>query len=131
MITEINPEINMGFLPIPVSNDDSADRLPVGVPNNWVLNKNSEHLEEAKTFLNWMVSSETGKRYITEEFAFIPAFDNIEPNGLGDLGESILEYSKAENDSLDLVQMAGWSKQRVCCDNPGVCRWKNRLRHCT
>lgn len=96
MITEINPDINMGFLPIPISNDDSADRLPVGVPNNWVLNKNSKHLEEAKTFLEWMVSSETGKRYITEEFAFIPAFDNIEPNGLGDLGQSILDYSKDE-----------------------------------
>ncbi|WP_409253200.1 ABC transporter substrate-binding protein [Bacillus sp. SCS-153A] len=96
MIYEINPEMNMGFLPIPVSNDESADRLPVGVPNNWVLNKNSEHLEEAKTFLEWMVTSETGKRYITEEFAFIPAFDNIEPAGLGDLGQSILEYSKDE-----------------------------------
>ncbi|WP_394136565.1 ABC transporter substrate-binding protein [Cytobacillus oceanisediminis] len=97
MITEINPDINMGFLPIPLSDDEAtADRLPVGVPNNWVLNKNSEHLEEAKLFLEWMVSSETGKRYITEEFAFIPAFDNIEPNGLGPLGQSILEYSKED-----------------------------------
>ncbi|WP_078549644.1 ABC transporter substrate-binding protein [Litchfieldia alkalitelluris] len=95
MIYEINPEINMAFLPIPINDDEAAsDRLPIGVPNNWVLNKNSEHLEEAKLFLNWMVSSETGKRYLTEEFAFIPAFDNIEPAGLGDLGLSILEYSK-------------------------------------
>lgn len=96
MIYEINPKMNMGFLPIPISNDESANSLPVGVPNNWVLNKNSEHLEEAKTFLEWMVTSETGKRYITEEFAFIPAFDNIEPKGLGDLGQSILAYSKEE-----------------------------------
>ncbi|WP_163101965.1 ABC transporter substrate-binding protein [Peribacillus alkalitolerans] len=96
MITEINPDMEMGFLPISISDDDSADRLPVGVPNNWVVNKNSEHLKEAKLFLDWMVSSETGKRYLTEEFAFIPAFDNIEPSGLGDLGQSILEYSKAD-----------------------------------
>ncbi|MDC3415819.1 extracellular solute-binding protein [Aquibacillus salsiterrae] len=94
MIYEINPDINMAFLPIPLNDDADADRLPVGVPNNWVLNKNSENLDEAKAFLNWMVSSETGKRYITEEFAFIPAFDNIEPTGLGALGQSILEYSK-------------------------------------
>lgn len=94
MIYEVNPDMNMGFLPISISDDADANRLPVGVPNNWVLNKNSKHLEEAKTFLNWMVSSDTGKRYITEEFAFIPAFDNIEPAGLGDLGQSILEYSK-------------------------------------
>ncbi|MGD6831777.1 ABC transporter substrate-binding protein [Sutcliffiella halmapala] len=96
MIYEVNPDMNMGFLPISISDDADANRLPVGVPNNWVLNKNSKHLEEAKTFLNWMVSSETGKKYITEEFAFIPAFDNIEPAGLGDLGQNILEYSKNE-----------------------------------
>jgi raffinose/stachyose/melibiose transport system substrate-binding protein len=97
MITEINPDINMGFLPIALNDDKAAsDRLPVGVPNNWVINKNSKNIEEAKLFLDWMVSSETGKRYITEEFAFIPAFDNIEPTGLGDLGQSILEYSKAD-----------------------------------
>ncbi|WP_306009430.1 ABC transporter substrate-binding protein [Bacillus sp. MMSF_3328] len=96
MIYEVNPDMNMGFLPIPISDDENADRLPVGVPNNWVLNKNSEHLDEAKLFLEWMVSSDTGKRYLTEEFAFIPAFDNIEASGLGDLGQSILEYSKEE-----------------------------------
>jgi raffinose/stachyose/melibiose transport system substrate-binding protein len=96
MIYEVDPDMNMGFLPIPISDDESADRLPVGVPNNWVLNKNSENLDEAKMFLEWMVSSDTGKRYLTEEFAFIPAFDNIEASGLGDLGQSILEYSKED-----------------------------------
>ncbi|OIJ22292.1 ABC transporter substrate-binding protein [Anaerobacillus alkalidiazotrophicus] len=96
MIYEINPDMNMAFLPIPLNDEEGADRLPVGVPNSWVINKNSEHIEEAKLFLNWMVSSEVGQRYITEEFAFIPAFDNIEPTGLGALGESILEYSLAD-----------------------------------
>lgn len=96
MIYEISPDMNMGFLPIPINDDASADSLPVGVPNNWAINKNSKNIEEAKTFLNWMVSSETGQRFITEEFAFIPAFDNIEPAGLGDLGQSILEYSTEE-----------------------------------
>ncbi|GAE35269.1 ABC transporter substrate-binding protein [Halalkalibacter akibai] len=93
MIYQINPEINMAFLPIPLNDEAEANRIPVGVPNNWAINKNSENLEEAKLLLDWMVSSETGKRYMTEEFAFIPAFDNIEPAGLGALGESILEYS--------------------------------------
>ncbi|MDQ0256654.1 raffinose/stachyose/melibiose transport system substrate-binding protein [Evansella vedderi] len=93
MIYEINPDINMAFLPIALNDDPGANRIPVGVPNNYVLYKNSPHLEEAKLLLDWMVSSETGKRYMTEVFAFIPAFDNIEPSGLGALGESILEYS--------------------------------------
>ncbi|TWI55906.1 ABC transporter substrate-binding protein [Halalkalibacter nanhaiisediminis] len=96
MIYQINPDMNMAFLPIPLNDEADANRIPVGVPNNWALNKNSENLEEAKLLLDWMVSSETGQRYMTEEFAFIPAFDNIEPAGLGDLGESILEYSVNE-----------------------------------
>ncbi|MBM7570168.1 ABC transporter substrate-binding protein [Aquibacillus albus] len=95
MIYEIDPEMDMSFLSIPLSDEADEDLLPVGVPNNWAVNKNSENVEAAKTFLNWMVSSETGQQYITEQFKFIPAFDNIEPTGIGALGESILEYSKA------------------------------------
>ncbi|KMK77854.1 ABC transporter substrate-binding protein [Alkalihalobacillus pseudalcaliphilus] len=95
MIYELNPDINMGIIPISL-NDDGEAKLPIGVPNNWVLNKNSEKLEEAKLLLDWMVNSETGQRYLTEEFAFIPAFDHIDPVGLGALGEVILEYSSED-----------------------------------
>ncbi len=51
MIEEINPEMNMGFLPIPISDDASNDKLAVGVPNNWVVNKNSADKEEDKKIL--------------------------------------------------------------------------------
>ncbi|MFX0558897.1 extracellular solute-binding protein [Tepidibacillus infernus] len=100
MILEINPNINMGFLPIPINNDAEAmDKLPVGVPNNWVVNKNSPNKEEAKKFLNWMVSSDVGKSYIVQKFKFIPAFDNIEATGLGALADDIIKYSN-ENKTL-------------------------------
>nr|WP_236838927.1 ABC transporter substrate-binding protein [Caldalkalibacillus salinus] len=93
MIYEINPDMNMAFLPIHINDEEESNRLPVGVPNNWVINKNAEHIEEAKLLLDWMASSEIGQRYMTEEFAFIPAFDHIEASGLGDLGDSIQDYS--------------------------------------
>ena len=96
-ISAANPDINIGFLPMPINNDaGKMDKLPVGVPNNWVVHKNSEVKEEAKAFLNWMVSSETGQRYITEEFKFIPAFKNIpaEESVLGQLASDIIKYSK-------------------------------------
>ncbi len=100
MIYEISPNIKMGFLPIPINNDAEAmDKLPVGVPNNWVVNKNSANKEEAKKFLNWMVSSDVGKTYIVEKFKFIPAFDNIEAKGLGALADDIIKYSN-ENKTL-------------------------------
>ncbi|MCA1030932.1 ABC transporter substrate-binding protein [Bacillus timonensis] len=100
MIMEINPEINIGFLPIPVNNDaDAMDKLAVGVPNNWVVNKNSADKEAAKDFLNWMVMSDIGQKYIVENFKFIPAFDNIKADGLGAMADDILKYS-SENKTL-------------------------------
>lgn len=96
-ISETNPEINIGFLPMPINNNAAdMDKLPVGVPNNWVVHKNSTVKEEAKAFLNWMVSDKVGQRYITEEFKFIPAFKNIEADEkvLGQLAADIIDYSK-------------------------------------
>lgn len=96
-IDGIDPELNIGFLPMPINDKaEENDKLPVGVPNNWVVNKNSKMKEEAKEFLNWLVTSETGKKYITEQFKFIPAFKTIEANSelTGDLGADILKYSQ-------------------------------------
>ncbi|WNR43527.1 ABC transporter substrate-binding protein [Paenibacillus roseipurpureus] len=97
-ITKTNPDIKIGFLPMPISDDATAnDKLFVGVPNNWVINKNSAAKDEAKKFLNWMVSSDIGKKYITEEFKFIPAFKTIpaDEKVLGPLAADIISYSKA------------------------------------
>lgn len=52
---------------MPIDDDEAHnDKLFVGVRNHWVINKNYAVKEEAKLFLNWMVGSEKGKRYITE-----------------------------------------------------------------
>ncbi|WP_409345318.1 ABC transporter substrate-binding protein [Paenibacillus sp. MBLB4367] len=96
-ITKTNPNIKIGFLPMPISDDAAAmDKLAVGVPNNWVINKNSAVKDEAKKFLNWMVTSDIGKKYITDEFKFIPAFKSISADEsiLGPLAADIIKYSK-------------------------------------
>ncbi|MFC4598205.1 ABC transporter substrate-binding protein [Cohnella hongkongensis] len=96
-ISKTNPDINIGFLPMPIGEDAEAnDKLFVGVPNNWVVNKNSPVKEEAKAFLNWMVTSETGKSYITKEFKFIPALTTISASeeDLGALASDIMKYNQ-------------------------------------
>lgn len=96
-ISKTNPDINIGFLPMPITEDAAAnDKLFVGVPNNWVVNKNSAVKEEAKAFLNWMVTSETGKNYITKEFKFIPALTTISATeeDLGALASDIMKYNQ-------------------------------------
>jgi raffinose/stachyose/melibiose transport system substrate-binding protein len=92
-----NPAMNMGFLPMAINDNESdMDKLPVGVPMNWAINKNSKVKEAAKTFLTWLVTSETGKRYVAKEFKFIPAFKSIsaDPADLGGLSMDIIKYSK-------------------------------------
>jgi raffinose/stachyose/melibiose transport system substrate-binding protein len=98
-IDKINPDLNIGLLPLPVNDDPKmAGHILSGVPNNWIVNKKGKHSEEAKKFLNWMVSSSTGKRFLVEEFKFIPAMNNIEykQGVLGDIAESAIEYIKKD-----------------------------------
>ncbi|GGF96237.1 ABC transporter substrate-binding protein [Paenibacillus abyssi] len=97
-LLDINPDLQHGFLPMPINDDaEKMDKLPIGVPNNWVVHKNSAVKEQAKTFLNWMVTSEVGKRYIVEEFKFIPALKTIsaDESQLGPLAADIIAYSDA------------------------------------
>ncbi|QKE74956.1 carbohydrate ABC transporter substrate-binding protein [Arthrobacter citreus] len=94
MIDGITPNMKLGLLPMPINDDqDAMDKIPVGVPNNWVVNKNSKNKEEAKKFLNWMVTSDTGKKYIVEKFKFIPAIKSIQGKGLGPIADDIQKYS--------------------------------------
>jgi len=96
-INGVNPNIKIGLMPMPISDDAAAnDKLLVGVPNNWVINNKSKNKAEAKEFLNWLVTSDVGKKYLTKEFKFIPAFTNItaDPKDLGDIAVDIMAYSK-------------------------------------
>jgi raffinose/stachyose/melibiose transport system substrate-binding protein len=96
MIDQISPNMNIGFLPIPINDEPMNDALMVSVPNYWVVNKQTtpEKKKEAKKFLNWMVSSEQGQTFMTEQFKFIPAFENIEANNLGPLANETIRYYK-------------------------------------
>lgn len=94
LIDQLSPNRNIGFLPIPINDDPNNDALVVSTPNYWVVNKQTTPAKkkEAKKFLNWMVSSEQGKTFMTEEFKFIPAFKNIEADNLGPLADEIIHY---------------------------------------
>jgi raffinose/stachyose/melibiose transport system substrate-binding protein len=97
-VLQTNPDLKHGFLPMPINNNaEEMDKLAVGVPSNWVVYNKSPVKEEAKAFLNWMVSSEVGQRYIVEEFKFIPAFKNISADEavLGPMAADIIRYSQA------------------------------------
>ncbi|MBB6284058.1 raffinose/stachyose/melibiose transport system substrate-binding protein [Geobacillus subterraneus] len=99
MLDKINPDLEVGFIPMPLSDDPTqADKLMVDVPSNWVIYNGAPDADKqaAKDFLNWMVSSEEGKTALTKEFKYIPAFKTIEAKAedIGPLGADLLQYSK-------------------------------------
>ncbi len=97
MLDKISPDMNIGFFPIPVSDEAAKnDALAIGIPNNWAVNKQTtaKKKAEAKKFLNWMVSSKQGQTFMTEQLKFIPAFSNIECKNSGPLADDIMKYIK-------------------------------------
>ncbi|MGU3472345.1 extracellular solute-binding protein [Paenibacillus sp. D51F] len=96
-IDGITPNMNIGLLPMPIDDSEKSGNILVGVPNYWVVNKNSKNKEAAKEFLNWLATSETGKKYTVNEFKFIPALKSVEVTDesiLGPIATDIMKYSK-------------------------------------
>lgn len=98
MIDGITPGMNIGVLPMALSDDaEKTSRVTIGVPVNLVVNKDSDAKEEAKTFLNWLVTSDAGKEYIVKKFKFIPAMTTIEatPEDMGAIATDLVNYVEA------------------------------------
>lgn len=88
-----DPDMDFGVLPLPLTNDPAqANRIPIGVPFYFVVNNSAPERDQevARDFLNWLVSSDTGKRFLVEEFGFIPAYSDIEGTGLGGVSADLL-----------------------------------------
>ncbi|WP_340021453.1 extracellular solute-binding protein [Paenibacillus sp. FSL K6-1096] len=97
LVDNITPDMNIGMFPMPINDDPEAnDKLSVGIPANLVVNKESASKEEAKTFLNWLVTSDMGKEYIVKKWKFIPALSTIPatPEDIGLLGADVWKYVK-------------------------------------
>lgn len=98
LIDNITPGMNIGMFPMPIDdNAEANDKLTVGIPANLVVNKDSDSKEEAKIFLNWLVTSDMGKEYIVKKWKFIPALTTIPASAedIGQLGADVKTYVDA------------------------------------
>ena len=130
-IEKVNPDLarRLTFLPVKMPIDESDitvdgmtvekfnSSIPVYVPNFYAINAKAtdEQKLAAEKFLVWLNTSETGKKYITDEFNFIP-YDAGEDTTLENpLSQSILEY-KHQGDVLPAAYHgapASWSSDVV------------------
>lgn len=80
IITALNPDIELGMMIAPINNDSSFnDVLFVGTASYWVVNKESPNKEDAKRFLDWMVSSNQGRTIFSDESNQIPGLVSLFP----------------------------------------------------
>ncbi|GGA71487.1 sugar ABC transporter substrate-binding protein [Ornithinibacillus halotolerans] len=94
LLADFDFDFEVGMLPFPLNGND---KLAVGVGNNWAINgtKDEAEINAARDFLEWLHTSETGKRYIVEDFGFVPAMTNIEATELDPLSQAVLEASNS------------------------------------
>jgi raffinose/stachyose/melibiose transport system substrate-binding protein len=93
VIQDTDPDLEIGVFPIPLNNDPAeSDRLPIGVPFYFIVNGGSPERDQevARDFLNWHVSSEIGREAQVDWFGYIPAYKDIEPEGLGGISQDLL-----------------------------------------
>lgn len=108
MIDEVDPDLNIGLMPMPINDDPKLnDKIYAAASTYWCVNKNSPSKAAAKEFLNWLVTSETGRRYITQDFALIPGLTTLkaDEDAVGPLGADTQKY-------IEAGRIAGWEWSR-------------------
>lgn len=93
-LDKVDQNLDVGFLPMPIS-DTPDEKINVGVPNYWNVNKESKQKDEAKAFLTWLVTSDTGRTLLTEEAKVVPAFKSIKSASAKGLNAALSEYAAA------------------------------------
>ncbi|HEY2491957.1 MAG TPA: extracellular solute-binding protein [Paenibacillus sp.] len=69
-IQKANPDIELGVFPFPGTNDSAKNKLVSGVDTLLTVAKSSEHKEEAKKFVDFLLQQDNVKQYISEQKAF-------------------------------------------------------------
>ena len=90
---------NLRYLPIYIGMEgEESQGLAVGTENYYAINSRATEAEQkaAADFIYWLYSSKAGKKYVTEEFGFIPPFDTFYETELPDdpLAKQVVSWMK-------------------------------------
>lgn len=92
MFKDYELDFELGMMPLPLCGND---KLPVSVPNSWAINATApeEEIQAGKDFLDWLYTSETGQKYLMDEFKFIPVVEGVESSSLDPLSAEVAKYT--------------------------------------
>jgi len=73
----------------------ATDGIFVAAPSFYVINKDSKNLAAAKRFLNDLVFTEAGNKYMVVDAGMIPAYKNVKMSPTGQLSKSVQAWAAA------------------------------------
>ena len=114
-------EDEIGMLPIYIGvPGEEQQGLCTGSENYWCINRHAapEDIEATKAFLEWLITSEEGKRLLTVEMGFVTPFDTMEADM-----DSMNALQRAAQESL---MQGRWPVSWAFTTIPSE-TWKNRL----
>ncbi len=88
----------LGMMPLPLNGTDDANTKLVGGPSKMLFVEASSDISDesrqaALDFLTWLFSD--GSKWLTEDFALVPAISTISADSLDPLSKSVSEYNTA------------------------------------
>jgi raffinose/stachyose/melibiose transport system substrate-binding protein len=94
MFDSYDVNFEMAFMPFPLAGND---RIAVGVPSWWCVNSQAPDAKKqrAKDFIEWLYTSETGKKYLYDEFQFIPVVSGAGTGSLDPLSADASRYASS------------------------------------
>ena len=93
-MTQAKATFSMAFAPHG-SMARATDGIFVAAPSYYAVNKNSKNVAASKKFLNDLVYTEAGNKYMVVDALMIPAYKNIALRPTGQLSKSVLAWSNA------------------------------------
>jgi raffinose/stachyose/melibiose transport system substrate-binding protein len=92
MFADYKMNFEMGLMPFPIRGND---KLAVSVPSVWAINNQAPEAQRklAKDFITWLYTSQTGRRFMTEEFGFIPVVKGMTSPNLDPLSAEVSRYA--------------------------------------
>lgn len=111
----------LGMLPIYIGAEGEEEQgLCMGSENYWCINRHAapEDIEATKVFLEWLITSDEGKRALSEEMGFVTPFDTFEMDM-----SSMNALQRAAQESLMQGRMpVSWAFTTIPSET-----WKNQL----
>lgn len=108
-LDQFNPDANVGFLPVPVSENAADANLLSNISWTYIVNKDSKNLEAAKKYLLYILASEDGIKWATQTIGSADGAKN-DMTVSGELANDAAGYiAKGETNAwIHTLTPSGW-----------------------